>query len=167
MRSTEYLFRGKDRRDAGPALVAQFAQTGRSGHGRRWLAVPMHVPNSRALALHKSWLSALSERELLKKPRDLAQARAVPQLVVDDMLHLSFASTLTSLHGDVRKMLPVLMPRVWVRPRHPLHRRGHSSSIFACRRFFCRAGLWWPQHPMVGGFLARCLFCPPRPSMPG
>lgn len=71
--------------------------------------VPMRVPDPRAFAWHKAWLSGLAEREPIKKPRDLHQARSVAQLVVDHMPHLSFASTLTSLHGDVRKMLPMLM----------------------------------------------------------
>ncbi len=71
--------------------------------------VPVRVPDPRAFALHKAWLSGLPEREPLKKPRDLAQARAVAKLVIDQMPHLSFENTLTSLHGDVRKMLPMLM----------------------------------------------------------
>lgn len=72
--------------------------------------VPMRVPDPRAFALHKAWLSGLPEREPLKKPRDLAQAQSVAQLVVEHLPHLSFDSTLTSLHGDVRKMLPALRP---------------------------------------------------------
>ena len=75
---------------------------------------PMRVPDPRAFALHKAWLAGLPTREPLKKPRDLDQARAVAQLVQDQMPHLSFDSTLTSLHGDVRKMLPTLQPF-----RHP------------------------------------------------
>jgi hypothetical protein len=71
--------------------------------------VPMRVPDPRAFALHKAWLSGLPEREPLKKPRDLEQARSVAKLVVDEMPHLPFESTLTSLHGDVRKMLPMLI----------------------------------------------------------
>jgi hypothetical protein len=59
--------------------------------------------------LHKAWLSGLPTREAIKKPRDLDQARAVAQLVQDQMPQLSFENTLTSLHGDVRKMLPVLI----------------------------------------------------------
>lgn len=71
--------------------------------------VPMRVPDPRAFALHKAWLSGLPTREPVKKPRDLEQAHAVAQLVQDEMPQLSFESTLTSLHGDVRKMLPVLI----------------------------------------------------------
>ena len=71
--------------------------------------VPMRVPDPRAFALHKAWLSGLPEREPLKKPRDLEQARSVAKLVIDEMPHLSFETTLTSLHGDVRKMLPMLI----------------------------------------------------------
>jgi hypothetical protein len=70
--------------------------------------VPMRVPDPRAFALHKVWLSSLTTREPLKKPRDLDQARAVAALVQAQMPHLPFEATLTSLHGDVRKMLPKL-----------------------------------------------------------
>jgi hypothetical protein len=34
----------------------------------------------------------------------------VAKLVVEEMPHLPFERTLTSLHGDVRKMLPMLIP---------------------------------------------------------
>ena len=71
--------------------------------------VPMRVPDPRAFALHKAWLSGLPTREPIKKPRDLDQARAVAQLIQDEMPHLSFESTLTSLHGDIRKMFAVLI----------------------------------------------------------
>ena len=71
--------------------------------------VPMRVPDPRAFALHKAWLSGLPTREPIKKPRDLDQALAVAQLIQDEMPHLSFESTLTSLHGDIRKMLHVLI----------------------------------------------------------
>ena len=71
--------------------------------------VPMRVPDPRAFALHKAWLSGLPTREPIKKQRDLDQARAVAQLVQDEMPQLSFESTLTLLHGDIRKMLTVLI----------------------------------------------------------
>ena len=70
--------------------------------------VPIKVPDPRAFALHKAWLSGLNTRDPIKKPRDLAQARAVAILVRDQMPQFSFEETLTSLHGDVRAMLPVL-----------------------------------------------------------
>lgn len=70
--------------------------------------VPMRVPDPRAFALHKLWLSGLSGREPIKKPRDLDQARAVAALVQNEMPHLTFETTMTSLHGDVRKLLPLL-----------------------------------------------------------
>ena len=69
----------------------------------------MQVPDPRAFALHKAWLSGLPTREPIKKPRDLDRARAVAQLVQDEMPQLSFESTLTLLHGDIRKMLTVLI----------------------------------------------------------
>lgn len=70
--------------------------------------VPMRVPDPRAFAMHKVWLSGLPEREPIKKPRDLEQAQAVAKLVQAEMPHLSFETTLTSLHGDVRKLRPLL-----------------------------------------------------------
>lgn len=70
--------------------------------------VPMRVPDPRAFALHKAWLSGQASREALKKPRDLDQAKAVAKVVEDYLPHLTFEETLTSLHGDVRKMLPLL-----------------------------------------------------------
>jgi transposase InsO family protein len=36
--------------------------------------VPIKVPDPRAFALHKAWLSTLTTREPVKKQRDLAQA---------------------------------------------------------------------------------------------
>jgi hypothetical protein len=71
--------------------------------------VPMRVPDPRAFALHKVWLSGLSTRETIKKPRDFEQARIVAKLVRENMPQLSFESTLTSLHGDIRKMLPLIL----------------------------------------------------------
>lgn len=70
--------------------------------------VPIRAPDPRKFALHKAWLSTLVAREPLKKPRDLDQAQAVAKLVQDYLPHLAFEDTLTSLHGDVRKMLPIL-----------------------------------------------------------
>jgi len=69
----------------------------------------MRVPDPQAFALHKAWLSGLATRETIKKPRDLAQARIVARLVRANMPKLSFESTLTSLHSDVRKMLPLIL----------------------------------------------------------
>lgn len=71
--------------------------------------VPFRVPDPRAFALHKAWLSRQPTREPLKKPRDLAQAREVAQLVREYMPHLSFDETLASLHGDVRAMRELLV----------------------------------------------------------
>ena len=70
---------------------------------------PIRVPDPRAFALHKKvWLSGLYTREPIKKPRDLDQARTVAKLVQDEMPQMTFESALTSLHGDVRNMLPKL-----------------------------------------------------------
>lgn len=70
--------------------------------------VPFHVPDPRAFALHKAWLSQQLTHEPLKKPRDLAQARVVAQLVREYMPHLSFDESLFSLHGNVRAMRELL-----------------------------------------------------------
>jgi len=70
--------------------------------------VPFHVPDPRAFALHKAWLSQQLNREPLKKPRDLAQAREIALLVREHLPHLRFDETLASLHGDVRAMRELL-----------------------------------------------------------
>ena len=72
--------------------------------------VPIKAPDPRAFALHKAWLCGLNTRDPVKKPRDLAQARAVAKLVREEMPQFSFEETLTSWHGDVRAMLPALLP---------------------------------------------------------
>ncbi|MDP2834572.1 MAG: nucleotidyltransferase domain-containing protein [Pseudomonadota bacterium] len=70
--------------------------------------VPMRVPDPRAFALHKAWLSNQANREPLKRQRDLAQARAVATMVREHLPHLSFDEALTALHGDVRAMADAL-----------------------------------------------------------
>lgn len=67
--------------------------------------VPFRASDPRAFALHKAWLSQLLDREPLKKPRDLAQAKAVAGAVREYLPYLSFDEALSSLHGDVRAMV--------------------------------------------------------------
>lgn len=43
--------------------------------------VPMSIPDPRAFAVHKAWLSARPDRDPIKKPRDAAQAVALFHLV--------------------------------------------------------------------------------------
>jgi len=50
----------------------------------------MVTVDPRAFACYKVWLSEKEDRNPMKKPRDLAQARAVYQLVQDKMPQLSF-----------------------------------------------------------------------------
>jgi len=71
--------------------------------------VPFRVPDPRAFALHKAWLSQQASRDPVKKPRDMAQARAVAQTVCDYLPQLSFDEALSSLHGDVRAMREMLL----------------------------------------------------------
>lgn len=70
--------------------------------------VPMRVPDPRAFALHKAWLASRLDRDAIKKPRDLAQARAVAALVKEHMPQLPFSEALFSLHGDVRALVDQL-----------------------------------------------------------
>jgi hypothetical protein len=69
---------------------------------------PLRVPDPRAFALHKAWLASRPDRDPKKKPRDLAQARAVAALVREQMPHLPFSEAISSLHGDVRGLVDVL-----------------------------------------------------------
>ena len=69
---------------------------------------PLRVPDPRAFALHKAWLASRPDRDAIKKPRDLAQARAVAALVREHMPHLPFSEAISSLHGDVRGLIDML-----------------------------------------------------------
>lgn len=69
---------------------------------------PFRVPDPRAFALHKVWLSGQPTREPVKKARDLAQAQAMAAMIAEHMPHLSFDQALTLLHADVRAMRSVL-----------------------------------------------------------
>jgi hypothetical protein len=63
----------------------------------------MVVPDPRAFAMHKLWLSAQPDREPAKKGRDLGQARAVFQLVTDRLCFLEFGSrALQAMPFEVR-----------------------------------------------------------------
>jgi hypothetical protein len=70
--------------------------------------VPMRTPDPRAFALHKAWLSQKVDREPLKKPRDMAQARTITALVREYLPYLPMDELLTALHGDVRAMARLL-----------------------------------------------------------
>ncbi|WP_201221746.1 GSU2403 family nucleotidyltransferase fold protein [Halochromatium roseum] len=52
--------------------------------------MPFRVPDPRAFAFHKAWLSQRMDREPVKKPRDLAQAFAVARLIRDQRPQCSF-----------------------------------------------------------------------------
>lgn len=70
--------------------------------------VPFRVPDPRAYALHKAWLSQRIDREPLKKSRDLAQARAMGRMIRDHLPQFPFNETLTALPKDVRDMMVLL-----------------------------------------------------------
>ena len=70
---------------------------------------PMRVPDPRAFALHKAWLSGQPTREPLKRPRDIEQARAVARAVREHLPQLPFdLGDLSALHGDVRAAMGLL-----------------------------------------------------------
>lgn len=69
---------------------------------------PFRVPDARAFALHKAWLSQQSSREPSKAPRDLAQAKTLARAVVELMPQLRFDEALSALHGDIRNMRALL-----------------------------------------------------------
>ena len=61
--------------------------------GRRGDPVTMVVPDPRALALHKLWLSQQEGREPLKQARDRCQAVALAALIVRYLPQYYFFST--------------------------------------------------------------------------
>lgn len=69
----------------------------------------MRVPDPRAFALHKAWLSQQPERSPVKKPRDLEQARALAQALRKQMPQYPLdMNQLRALHGDVRRAADLL-----------------------------------------------------------
>jgi len=66
--------------------------------------VPMVVPDPRAFALHKQWLSRQDDRDPLKKARDEAQARSVFYMTINHFPQLPFAdAALRALPYPIRK----------------------------------------------------------------
>ncbi|MDP1605176.1 MAG: nucleotidyltransferase domain-containing protein [Rhodocyclaceae bacterium] len=70
----------------------------------------MRVPDPRAFALHKAWLSQQPERNRIKQPRDLDQARAVAAALREHMPQYPLdMNKLRALHGDVRRAVDLLV----------------------------------------------------------
>ncbi len=120
VRHTEYLFKDRDRRGNGKSLGVRSAESeallatflaGRTVAQERQAQITEKIKEQARLnkALRLNRVPSVVAREPLKKPRDLDQARAVAKLVQSQMPNLPFETTLTSLHGDVRKMLPKLI----------------------------------------------------------
>lgn len=59
------------------------------------------VPDPRAFAIFKSWLSRQHERDPLKRGRDMQQARAVVALIAERLPHLGRWGALKSFPADV------------------------------------------------------------------
>ncbi|MDT8378859.1 MAG: GSU2403 family nucleotidyltransferase fold protein [Desulfotignum sp.] len=59
--------------------------------GKDGVPARMVVPDSRAFALHKFWVSRRDDREPAKKCRDAAQSLAVGELVMDRLPQLKFS----------------------------------------------------------------------------
>ncbi|WP_375456052.1 GSU2403 family nucleotidyltransferase fold protein [uncultured Methylobacterium sp.] len=67
------------------------------------------VPDPRAFALHKSWLSERPDRDPIKRQRDAAQADLVARLVRTRLPHLSFTDpALAALPQALRDRAPAL-----------------------------------------------------------
>ena len=56
------------------------------------MPVRLRVPDPRAFAVHKAWLSGQADRDPVKKRRDLAQSRAVRALIEAHLPHYPFDS---------------------------------------------------------------------------
>ncbi len=65
----------------------------------------MVVPDPRAFAIHKNWLSSRPERDPIKKPRDADQSDLVKNIVIDYFPHLPFEDeALLSFPVDLRRL---------------------------------------------------------------
>jgi len=67
--------------------------------------VPFRVPDPRAFALHKLWLSRQTDREPVKKPRDLAQAQAVAGMLREYLPQFPLDEPLTALPKEIRALV--------------------------------------------------------------
>ena len=69
----------------------------------RGYPLSMIVPDPRAFALHKAWLSKREDRDPAKRRRDLAQAKIVIKMLVSCLPHMRFDDpALNALPADVR-----------------------------------------------------------------
>jgi hypothetical protein len=71
---------------------------------------PLTVPDPRAFCAFKYWLATSDERDPRKKSRDLAQARAVHQLITERLPHLSNWDEITSIPKGVMTKLRRAFP---------------------------------------------------------
>jgi hypothetical protein len=70
------------------------------------------VPEPRAFALHKLWVSLQPTRDPIKRKRDLRQAEAVVQLALD-YFNLSFDdAAIKALPSELTSMIPGLVDRI-------------------------------------------------------
>lgn len=77
----------------------------------RGYPVEMVVPDPRAFALHKAWLSSRDDRDPGKRRRDRAQAELVAALVARYLPHLGFDDpALRALPAALRREAPSLLP---------------------------------------------------------
>lgn len=71
----------------------------------RGFPLRMIVPDPRYFSAHKAWLAAREDRPADKRRRDMAQARAVTQMIKSVMPHLKFDDpALQALPADVRAL---------------------------------------------------------------
>lgn len=75
----------------------------------RGYPLAMHVPDPRAFALHKIWLSERADRDPAKRLRDRAQAELIGDLVRSRLPHLAFdAPELSALPLALRRQALIL-----------------------------------------------------------
>ena len=121
----DFLVQPRDMRESGPIRPVPNDLVAAEIEGLQWLlnapqvrtvgiaadGMPygMRVPDPRVFALHKAWLSQRVDREPLKKGRDLAQARALANLIVERLPQFPLdPGFLASLPHQLRDRLPLL-----------------------------------------------------------
>src|ERR1700678_669275 len=83
------------------------------------------VPEPRAFALHKLWVSLQPPRDPIKRKRDLRQAEAVVQLALD-YFNLSFDdAAIKALPSELTSMIPGLVDRI--NDRRPKTQSGRTA----------------------------------------
>ena len=90
---------------------------------------PLSVPDPRAFALHKFWLSLKSDRDPVKKPRDAAQSAAVVAMIEDLLPQYPFSEKALRIFPKSLSVqfLPVIINEEMVLPNEAAEKARENA----------------------------------------